>query len=273
MPADSKTSLDIFSDQYVTSKLLSDVSTKHEAAYRKGRVNIASMFQRALFDATYLLTEGKIDSLLKVTSTGAVECYSTDILETYAEEINAIESNESLTIEQKTEELNNILTAGVIKYPTPGTEEIEYVRFLTEKEVRTRIAEYVDAGIIDANAARVVFNYFSFTSYGTIKIAADNALKHKLAGMDTDYDGVVVILERALVDILANVYAKRISVLEETTGLIATHAGTIPFIDSSKDCKDVFADEDELMEFIHGEEDSSLNIIGDTSTFADLFNK
>lgn len=272
MPADSKTSLDIFSDQYIMSRLLTDANTKHESAYRKGRVNIESMFERALFDATYLLTDGKIDSLLKVTANGAIECYSTDILEAYAEEIAAIESNESLTPEQISEELNNILTAGVIKYPTPGTEEIELVRFLTEKEVRRRTKEYVEAGIIDMNTAKILFNYFSFTSYGVIKIAADNALKHKLAGMDTDYDGVVVILERELVNILANVYAKRINALEESTGLIATHGGTIPFIDSSKDCVDVFSNEDDMIDFLYGDENNSSNIIGDTTTFADFFN-
>ena len=130
---------------------------------------------------------------------------------------------------------------------------------------------YVNDGIIDQATARLVFNYFSFTSYGTIKIAADNALKHKLAGMDTDYDGVVVILEKELVDILVDVYAKRKEALEESTGLIASHAGTIPFIDSSKDCVNFFELDDEDI-IIHDETDiSSLNLIGDTTTFGELF--
>lgn len=270
-PADSKIAFDVFSDQYIVSKLLKDTSKKHEAAYKKGRVSIASEFERALFDSTYLLTDGAINSILKVTELGAIECYSTDILERFAEEIEAIETNDNLSDIEKTAKLDEILTGAVIKYPTPGREEIELVRFKTEREVRATIMSYVEDGIIDQATARLVFNYFSFTSYGTIKIAADNALKHKLAGMDTDYDGVVVILEKALVDILVDVYAKRKVALEESTGLIASHAGTIPFIDSSKDCVNFFElDEDNI---VNDDTDiSSLNLIGDINTFGDLFN-
>ena len=270
-PADSKIAFDVFSDQYIVSKLLKDTSKKHEAAYKKGRVSIASEFDRALFHSTDLLTDGAINSILKVTELGAIECYSTDILERFAEEIEAIETNDNLSDIEKTAKLDEILTGAVIKYPTPGREEIELVRFKTEREVRATIMSYVEDGIIDQATARLVFNYFSFTSYGTIKIAADNALKHKLAGMDTDYDGVVVILEKALVDILVDVYAKRKVALEESTGLIASHAGTIPFIDSSKDCVNFFElDEDNI---VNDDTDiSSLNLIGDINTFGDLFN-
>ena len=270
-PADSQIAFNVYSDQYIISKLLKDTSKKHEAAYRKGRVSIASEFQRALFDSTYLLTDGAINSILKVTELGAIECYSTDVLERFAEEIEAIETDESLTASEKTAKLDEILTGAIIKYPTPGREEIELVRFKTEREIRATIMTYVNNGIIDQATARLVFNYFSFTSYGTIKIAADNALKHKLAGMDTDYDGVVVILEKELVDILVDVYAKRKEALEETTGLIASHAGTIPFIDSSKDCVNFFELDDEDI-IVHDETDiSSLNLIGDTTTFGELF--
>ena len=270
-PADSQIAFNVYSDQYLISKMLKDTSKKNEAAYRKGRVSIASEFQRALFDSTYLLTDGAINSILKVTELGAIECYSTDILEKFSKEIEAIETDESLTADEKTSKLDEILTGAVIKYPTPGREEIELVRFKTEREIRATIMTYVNDGIIDQATARLVFNYFSFTSYGTIKIAADNALKHKLAGMDTDYDGVVVILEKELVDILVDVYAKRKEALEESTGLIASHAGTIPFIDSSKDCVNFFELDDEDI-IVHDETDiSSLNLIGDTTTFGELF--
>ena len=270
-PADSQIAFDIYSDQYIISKMLKDTSKKHEAAYKKGRVSIASEFERALFDSTYLLTNGAINSILKVTELGAIECYSTDILERFAEEIEAIETNDNLSAIEKTAKLDEILTGAVIKYPTPGREEIELVRFKTEREIRATIMTYVNDGIIDQATARLVFNYFSFTSYGTIKIAADNALKHKLAGMDTDYDGVVVILEKELVDILVDVYAKRKEALEESTGLIASHAGTIPFIDSSKDCVNFFELDDEDI-IVHDETDiNSLNLIGDTTTFGELF--
>lgn len=264
VPADSDIAFNVFSDQYIISKLLRDTSKKHESAYRKGRVDIASEFERALFDITYLLTDGKIHSLLGVDSRGAVECYSTDILERFAKEISEIENNDNLSDIEKTAALDKLLTGAVIKYPTPGREEIELVRFKTEKEIRTILKQYVSDGVIDNETAKIVFNYFSFTSYGVIKIAADNALKHKLAGMDTDYDGVVVILEQELVDILVDVYAKRKANLEEATGLIASHAGTIPFIDSSKDCINLFKANE-----VNSVSDNE--IVNAYDTFGDLF--
>ena len=257
MPAASKTALDIYSDENVMTRLLTDVSKKHEAAYKKCQVKIDSMFERALFDSTYLLTDGKVDSLLGTDDRGAIECYSNDILEKYSEEIKAIEENDVLSPEQKKQLLDLKLTAAVVKYPTPGTEEIAPVRFLTEKELRSRVMDLVANGIIDEHTAKIVFNYFSFTSYGVIKIAADNALKHKLAGMDTDYDGVVVILEQELNAILLDVYAKRKAALEEREGLIASHGGTIPYIDSSKDAEDFFTAEEDMNQFLYGEDDLS----------------
>ena len=240
MPTGSKTAMDIYTDENIMCRLLADVSKKHESAYKKCAVEIASSFERALFDSTFLLTDGKIDSLLKADNRGAIECFSNDILDMYTEEIEAIEGNVNLTAEQKKRLLDKLLTASIIKYPTPGTEEIALVRFLTAQEVRERITEWINSCLIDAPTAQVVWNYFIYTSYGVIKIAADNALKHKLAGMDTDYDGVVVILEEELNSILLDVYAKRTEALEETTGLVAPHTGAIPFIDHSKDATNFF---------------------------------
>lgn len=231
----------VFMDQFLAESLLKDTVKKHESMYRKGRVSIDSMFQRALFDITYLLTEGKIDSLLRTDSRGAIECYSTDVLEQYKEEIDAIE-NSDMSIIEKDRALNKLLTANIIKYPTPGTEEIELVVFLTENQIKRRINEYVVDGTIDAATGVVIFNYFRFTSYGTIKIAADNAIKHKLAGMDTDYDGVVVIFEKELVEILEEVYVSRTEALANGTGSTATYGGMIPFIDSHQDAENFFVD-------------------------------
>lgn len=257
---DAKVSL----DQYIFANLLKDVSKKHEAAYRKGRVRIDSEFQRALFDVTMLLTDGKIDSLLRADSRGAIECYSTDILERYADKIAAIE-NSDMTPEEQDLALRKILTATIIKYPTPGTEEIELVLFLTEKQIKRRIGEYVKAEVIDAETAVLLFNYFAFTSYGTIKIAADNAIKHKLAGMDTDYDGVVVILERELVEIIEELYASKTEVIRESTGSTASYGGCIPFIDSHQDAENFFEVASAEQEVAVGLESNELG------TWAELF--
>lgn len=49
--------------------------------------------------------------------------------------------------------------------------------------------------------------------------------------MDTDYDGVVVVFEKALVSIIEKVYVERTEELQESTGTNATHGGTVPYID------------------------------------------
>ena len=50
------------------------------------------------------------------------------------------------------------------------------------------------------------YRYFTCRSGGCIIIANENILKHKLAGMDTDFDGLTVILEEELVNIAKTAY-------------------------------------------------------------------
>ena len=54
----------------------------------------------------------------------------------------------------------------------------------------------------------MIIRYFTCRSNGCIIIANENILKHKLAGMDTDFDGITVILEEELVDIAKEAYIK-----------------------------------------------------------------
>lgn len=227
----------VFSDQYIVSGILKDATKKHEAAYRRGRVELNSLFQRALFDNTYVFTSGKLDSVLRVDSRGAIECYSTDVLELNREAIDAIENDNTLNDYEKDMKLREVLSACIIKYPTPGTEEIELVVFLTEKQINRRLQGFVRSGMITKEEALVLYKYFIYSSYGTIKIAADNAMKHKLAGFDTDYDGFAVVFEKELVAIIEKVYVERTESFQESTGSVATHGGVTPFIDCGHDAK------------------------------------
>lgn len=237
----------VFTDQFIVSGILKDVSRKHEAAVRKGRVSLDSLFQRATFDITYILSNGKVDSLLGEDSRGAIECYSTDVLEEKREAIDAIENDNTLNDYQKDLKLREVLTACIIKYPTPGTEEIELVSFLTEKQIYRRLENLVKLKKLEAREAVEIYNYFLFTSFGTIKICADNSIKHKLAGFDTDYDGFSVVFEKELVAIIEKVYLDRNEELQEQTGTNATHGGTIPYIDCSHDSKNYIKLEDEKL--------------------------
>ena len=94
------------------------------------------------------------------------------------------------------------MTGLALKYPCPGNSEFEIFRFLTLQEVEERCYETNT----DVSQADRVYRYFATKSAGCIVIAPENILKHKLAGMDTDFDGLTVILEKELVDIATDSY-------------------------------------------------------------------
>lgn len=169
----------------------------------KSRIDIKAYFQRALFDDAFFLTNGKIDSLLaKNKYTNRLECYSRDIEVKFAEEIAEIELNHKLSKEQKDEALAILLTGAAFKYPSPSSDENALITYVTRRQLEDRINE-LD---LTEEVKDILRDDFLSTSYGVTKIGADNTIKHKLAGMDTDYDGIAVVFEKKLVNILLNKY-------------------------------------------------------------------
>lgn len=179
----------------------------NEAMVKKSRINIDSLFQRALFDDSYFLTNGKINSLLGRNKwTKRLECYSLDVELRYIDDINAIKENISLTDDEKDKAISELLTGVAFKYPSSSSDENAIVTYVTREQLSNRINDLKANKIITGIQAKVLKDDFLNTSYGVTKIGADNTLKHKLAGMDTDYDGIVVVFEKELVQILLNKY-------------------------------------------------------------------
>lgn len=179
----------------------------NEAMVKKSRLSVDSLFQRALFDDSYFLTNGKINGLLGSNKwTNRLECYSLDVELRYADEINAIENNPALTDEEKDKAISELLTGIAFKYPSSSSDENAIVTYVTRKQISARIDELKASKAIKGIEAKVLKDDFLNTSYGVTKIGADNTLKHKLAGMDTDYDGIVVVFEKDLVQILLDKY-------------------------------------------------------------------
>ena len=229
----------VFRDKYIIADIARDAVVKHEAAYRRGRVAVDSLFQRAMFDCSTLITNGAVQGVLNVDSRGCIECFSNDILDEKREEIEAIENDSNLTAYQKKAKLDELLTAFIIKHPAPGMEEIQLVRFKTVNEIKLSLAELYKAGTITKEDVDLLFQYFYFTSYGVIKIAPSNVLKHKLAGMDTDFDGVKVVFEPSLVAIVVDFYLDRKESIANHTGRVdVTYGGVVPYIDCDKKATD-----------------------------------
>ena len=188
-------------------KVIKDELKRQESIINNLSVDIDAYFQRALFDDTYFLTGGKVDSLLtRNEHTGRLECYSKDIEVLFAEQIEAIESNPELSEDEKDRLVSILLTGAAFKYPSPSSDENALLTYQSSRQIRRKIEKLHEAGTITEAEMEILLDDFLNTSYGVTKIGADNTLKHKLAGMDTDYDGIAVVFEKDLVQILLDKY-------------------------------------------------------------------
>lgn len=186
--------------------LIKEMLPRQQSMVYKNRINIKAYFQRALFDDTFFLTAGKVDSLLARNEySGRLECYSRDVEVKFAEEINEIESSNA-TRAEKDAKLAALLTGVAFKYPSPSSDENAIVTYVTSAQLKARINAMYKAKQITREERAILLDDFLNTSYGVTKLGADNTLKHKLAGMDTDYDGIAVVFEKKLVDILLTKY-------------------------------------------------------------------
>lgn len=183
--------------------LVKEFIPRFESAINKSRIDVRAYFQRALFDDTFFLTNEKLLGLLGTNEhTNRLECYSRDVEVKFADEIAEIEADETLSEIEKDAKISKLLTAAVIKYPSVSSNEFALVTYQTSKQLKKRINNLFKTKQITKEERAILLDDFLNTSYGVTKLGADNTLKHKLAGMDTDYDGIAVVFEKELVDIL-----------------------------------------------------------------------
>ena len=162
------------------------------------KVKIDAIFLRALFDDAYFITNGAIDGVLGVSKyTGKLEAYSYDVEVRYKEQIDAIYADDSIV--NKEEALDKLLTGIAFKYPSPSADESAAMTFKTSRVLAERIA---NMNILTRQQREVLLDDFINTSFGVIKMAPNNTIKHRLAGMDTDFDGVAIVFEKDLVELV-----------------------------------------------------------------------
>jgi hypothetical protein len=167
--------------------IISDTIKYATSAIAKTKVDIAGVYSHMMFDLTYALTEGRVDRTLGITKDGFVEAYSEDVLRTFKNEIAAIENNNELTEDEKDEQLFQLLSGVVIKYPSAMPKEYEIVVYLTKKQIERRIK----AATKDNDDRKTLREYFNNTPYGCTVYAPINAMKNKLAGADVDFDATM----------------------------------------------------------------------------------
>ena len=198
-------------DIYALTALGQDLMKYAKGAITKTKVKVKGSNYRAQFENSFMIQEDKNVRFLGVTKEGYVECYNSDVIAKNRRQIRAvnkqyIEDLKTMTIAEAKEKrrlaLNEFMVGLALKYPCPGNSEFELFRFLTNEEIHERIFESTE----DKKVADMNYRYFTCRSGGCIIIANENILKHKLAGMDTDFDGLTVILEEELVNIAKTAY-------------------------------------------------------------------
>lgn len=178
-------------EAYTNRALVEDIIKEDfiyiQSAIAKCKLSIPALYSHMMFDASFALSNGAVSGVLSVTENGIVEAYSVDVLRKYAAEIAEIENNAELTKEQKNEQLFNLLSGVVIKYPSAGPKEYEIVVYLTYNQMIERIAKLAVSNEIKATLKA----YFNNTPYGTTVYAPLNSMKNKLAGADCDFDATM----------------------------------------------------------------------------------
>lgn len=224
-------------DRCAMDKLIAGAIKLQESAVKKIKLPCKSMFLRALFDYSKLIQDEVEYVLGYDKQLKAVECYNVDAILANMDAVDAAnaEYEENLAngmdIKKarkiRKEALDKVLTAVAIKYPCPGSEEFQLVRFLTLEEIAERIVETVS----DENNRKLLLKYFATKGSGCVLIAPINTLKNKLAGMDTDYDAIAVIFEEGLVDIMRDV--------EETSCVCIDTKATVPQYKAQEKAKQI----------------------------------
>lgn len=167
--------------------LISDTIKYATSAIAKTKVDIDGVYSHMMFDLSYALTNGRVNGVLGITKDGFVEAYSEDVLRMYKNEIAAIENNDELTEDEKDEQLFQLLSGVVIKYPSAMPKEFEIVVYLTRKQLMRKIKEVAE----NNKDKQTLVEYFNNTPYGCTVYAPINAMKNKLAGADVDFDATM----------------------------------------------------------------------------------
>ena len=167
--------------------LISDTIKYATSAIAKTKVDIDGVYSHMMFDLSYALTNGRVNGVLGITKDGFVEAYSEDVLRMYKDEIAAIENNNELTEDEKDEQLFQLLSGVVIKYPSAMPKEFEIVVYLTRKQLMRKIKAVTK----DNKDRETLRDYFNNTPYGCTVYAPINAMKNKLAGADVDFDATM----------------------------------------------------------------------------------
>lgn len=203
---------EIYSDSILMESIYSEAITFAKSMIGEMKLPLDGVYTHMMFDLTYALLAGQVKSTLSITNEGFIEAYNPDVLRVYADEIKAIEEDDTLTEEEKDAKLFEILSGTVVKFPSAMPREYEIIVYQTDKQIERKI----NAMEITNEEKQVLVDYFNNTPYGCTVYAPINAMKNKLAGADCDFDACMCDMSE-LKYILIN---KRLEEQETNPGFI-----------------------------------------------------
>lgn len=186
---------EIYSDAFLMESILKDTWTYARSMIAQNKFTIDGVYTHMTFDLTYAMTNGLINSLLTINNQGIIEAYNPDVCRVYADEIKAIEEDDSLTDEEKEQKLFEKLSGVVIKFPSAMPDEYELVVYQTQKQMNKKIDAAVAALDVDNETKEeiraMLVDYIEYAPFGCTIYAPINAMKNKLAGADIDFDAAM----------------------------------------------------------------------------------
>ena len=212
-------------DSHVTHKLLlEELNNQFLTAIKKLKIGVDGLNLRAFFDNTFLYT-GDEQSVFKLREGGVVEAYSKSAIKKYRKELKQIQesylaeisridalldaqeisaqdaiTSKALAKAYRTNQVDQYLNSFTVKYPCPTDIEFAKFRYLADFEV----IEAIEALNTTNHIKEVIKDMILGLNDGIVMIAPLNTLKHKLAGMDTDFDGITSFFEKSIVDAAFN---------------------------------------------------------------------
>lgn len=218
---------------------MKELADQGMSALRKLKIPVSGSNLRALFDNTHLVTGNDNLSVLKLNDKGHIQAYSKTVCNKFRKElalikadydetmINLMASKEAGDMDEqsfnisrivakavRTSQVDWIMTSYTVKYPCPTDIEFAMFRYLAWFEVE----EAIEALPCNEYDKSLLVELYGSLKTGIVMIAPLNTIKHALAGMDTDYDGVTSFFEYEMVNQAVSNYERIAVYIDKAEG-------------------------------------------------------
>ena len=163
----------------------------------EGYLTYTNRAKRMIISSGYNVYPNQIEKIIEThpsvmlcTVVGVPDKYKMEIPKAYIvlkKDFHKKHFDKELTPEEMDEQLFQLLSGVVIKYPSAMPREYEIIVYLTKNQLMRKIKQVTK----DNKDRETLREYFNNTPYGCTVYAPINAMKNKLAGADVDFDATM----------------------------------------------------------------------------------